>query len=257
MPPSARAATRCRSPPRSRPSADARAPRRSRRRPAAAVRWCGATGSSRASQASMPRASQPCSQRLLAEPALGASGSPVTGGALAGYLMAVSVLSLEHQGVMAEIDEFFVLAARARARGRRRRCWTRWRSTRGAMAACGCSCSWGRQLAARAFYERRGFTRPRRLRAAATSRCADRAQRRFYRSAEASRRAQGSYCTHRHRGVPHAYECCRALHARGCSPWRALPARACGPPTSTTPRWRTPGARPRTSSAMHSTIRPR
>ena len=38
--------------------------------------------------------------------------------ALLGYLVAVSVLSLEHGGLMAEIDEFFVLPAGARA-GRR------------------------------------------------------------------------------------------------------------------------------------------
>ena len=34
-----------------------------------------------------------------------------SGDELCGYLIAVCVLSLEHQGLMAEIDEFFVVAA--------------------------------------------------------------------------------------------------------------------------------------------------
>jgi len=48
-------------------------------------------------------------QRLLAEPRLGAVWVAESDGRLVGYLIAVLVLSVEHQGLMAEIDEFFVL----------------------------------------------------------------------------------------------------------------------------------------------------
>ena len=55
-------------------------------------------------------------QRLLREPALGEIWVAAEGAALAGYLIATRVFSLEHQGMMAEIDEFFVLAE-GRSRG--------------------------------------------------------------------------------------------------------------------------------------------
>jgi GNAT superfamily N-acetyltransferase len=47
-------------------------------------------------------------QRLLREPALGEVWVAVADAGLAGYLVAMRVLSLEHQGLMAEVDEFFV-----------------------------------------------------------------------------------------------------------------------------------------------------
>ena len=48
-------------------------------------------------------------KRLLSAPALGAGWVAEEGGAAAGYLLAVYVFSLEHLGLTAEIDEFFVL----------------------------------------------------------------------------------------------------------------------------------------------------
>jgi GNAT superfamily N-acetyltransferase len=55
-------------------------------------------------------------QRLLSDPRLGQVWVADSGGRLTGYLIAVQVLSVEHQGLMAEIDEFFVLPEE-RARG--------------------------------------------------------------------------------------------------------------------------------------------
>jgi len=49
--------------------------------------------------------------RLLSAPALGAGWVAEAGGVAAGYLLAVYVFSLEHLGLTAEIDEFFVLPA--------------------------------------------------------------------------------------------------------------------------------------------------
>ena len=46
--------------------------------------------------------------RLLSEPGLGAGWIAVVEGVAVGYLLAVYVFSLEHLGVTAEIDEFFV-----------------------------------------------------------------------------------------------------------------------------------------------------
>jgi GNAT superfamily N-acetyltransferase len=47
--------------------------------------------------------------RLLSAPGLGTGWIAVVEGAAVGYLLAVYVFSLEHLGVTAEIDEFFVL----------------------------------------------------------------------------------------------------------------------------------------------------
>ena len=55
-------------------------------------------------------------KRLLAEPQRGAIWVAESEAHLVGYLIAVFVLSVEHQGLMAEIDEFFVLPE-ARSRG--------------------------------------------------------------------------------------------------------------------------------------------
>ncbi|HEY8053035.1 MAG TPA: GNAT family N-acetyltransferase [Steroidobacteraceae bacterium] len=48
-------------------------------------------------------------RQLLGTPALGAAWVAESHGRLLGYAIVVQVLSLEHQGTMAEIDEFFVL----------------------------------------------------------------------------------------------------------------------------------------------------
>ena len=96
-------------------------------------------------------------QRLCAEASLGSAWVAEVGGEPVGYLIAVSVLSLEHQGVMAEIDEFFV-APEARGRGAGAALLE---SLEGTLAAEGCvrlQLQLGNDNhAARAFYERRGF----------------------------------------------------------------------------------------------------
>jgi GNAT superfamily N-acetyltransferase len=48
-------------------------------------------------------------ERLFADPRLGAAWIAEVNGKPAGYLLAVYVFSLEHLGLTAEIDEFFVL----------------------------------------------------------------------------------------------------------------------------------------------------
>ena len=48
-------------------------------------------------------------RRLLSEPCLGAGWIAESGGRTVGYLLAVYVFSLEHRGLTAEIDEFYVL----------------------------------------------------------------------------------------------------------------------------------------------------
>jgi GNAT superfamily N-acetyltransferase len=48
-------------------------------------------------------------KQLFADPALGTVWVAESGARLAGYLIAVRVLSVEHQGTMGEIDEFFVV----------------------------------------------------------------------------------------------------------------------------------------------------
>lgn len=50
-------------------------------------------------------------RRMLSEPRLGAAWLAESGGRTIGYLLAVYVFSLEHGGMTAEIDEFFVLAS--------------------------------------------------------------------------------------------------------------------------------------------------
>ncbi|MDX2206508.1 MAG: GNAT family N-acetyltransferase [Gemmatimonadales bacterium] len=54
--------------------------------------------------------------RLLSDPRLGAGWISSGDGVATGYLIAVYVFSLEHMGVTAEIDEFFVLPSQ-RGRG--------------------------------------------------------------------------------------------------------------------------------------------
>jgi len=96
-------------------------------------------------------------QRLLATPALGAAWVAAAGGSLAGYLIAVYVLSIEHQGLTAEIDEFFVLP-QARTRGIGAQLLA---AAERALAARGCvrlqlQLAVG-NAAARSFYARRGY----------------------------------------------------------------------------------------------------
>ncbi len=95
--------------------------------------------------------------RLVREPALGSAWVAESSGELIGYLVAVSVLSLEHQGVMAEIDEFFV-ESHARGQGAGAALLEKLEA---ALAAEGCvrlQLQLGNgNRAARAFYERRGF----------------------------------------------------------------------------------------------------
>jgi GNAT superfamily N-acetyltransferase len=54
--------------------------------------------------------------RLCDEPALGGGWLALSRGEIVGYLLAVYVFSLEHLGLTAEIDEFFVLPS-ARGKG--------------------------------------------------------------------------------------------------------------------------------------------
>lgn len=55
-------------------------------------------------------------ERLLSEPRLGGGWIAIANGIAVGYLLAVYVFSLEHLGITAEIDEFFVAPAQ-RGRG--------------------------------------------------------------------------------------------------------------------------------------------
>jgi GNAT superfamily N-acetyltransferase len=96
-------------------------------------------------------------QQLLSEPRLGAAWVAEADGHLTGYLIAVTLLSLEHGGVMAEIDELFVLPE-ARARGVGTQLLA---AAEAALAARGCA-RLQLQLgvgnaAARDFYQHRGY----------------------------------------------------------------------------------------------------
>ncbi len=97
-------------------------------------------------------------QRLLTEPGLGAGWIATEGGTPTGYLLAVYVFSLEHDGLTAEIDEFYI---RPEFRGTG--------VGHALLAATEAECARARctnislQLArgndaARAFYHRHGFT---------------------------------------------------------------------------------------------------
>jgi GNAT superfamily N-acetyltransferase len=96
-------------------------------------------------------------QQLLANPAAGAIWVAQAQGALCGYLIVVLVMSVEHQGLMGEIDEFFVLPA-ARSRGTGGQLLA---AAEQALARRGCV-RLQLQLAAanshaRVFYQRRGY----------------------------------------------------------------------------------------------------
>ena len=96
-------------------------------------------------------------QRLLAEPRLGAGWIAADRGRALGYLLAVYVFSLEHGGLTAEIDEFFVLPS-ARGAGIGERLLS---TAEADFKAAGCT-NVALQLglgndAARKFYFRRGY----------------------------------------------------------------------------------------------------
>jgi GNAT superfamily N-acetyltransferase len=96
-------------------------------------------------------------KRLIATPHLGAAWVAEAEGRLTGYLIAVTVFSLEHGGLMAEIDELYVLPE-ARSRGVGARLLA---TAEAALAAEGCvrlQLQLGAaNAAARGFYERRGY----------------------------------------------------------------------------------------------------
>ena len=96
-------------------------------------------------------------KQLIAGPQLGAAWVAEDAGRLTGYLVAVTVLSLEHGGLMAEIDELFVLPE-ARSHGVGARLLA---AAEAALAARGCvrvQLQLGvTNPAARSFYERRGY----------------------------------------------------------------------------------------------------
>jgi GNAT superfamily N-acetyltransferase len=96
-------------------------------------------------------------QRLLQERALGEIWVAAREDELCGYLIAVCVVSFEHQGLMAEIDEFFVVPQQ-RGTGVGAQLL---RAAEGSLAARGCV-RLQLQLnvanaGARQFYERRGY----------------------------------------------------------------------------------------------------
>lgn len=97
-------------------------------------------------------------KRLLTEPRLGAIWVADCDPQLVGYLVAVLVLSIEHGGVMAEIDEFFVLPEE-RGLGAGVKLLS---AAEAALAARGCvrlQLQLGvTNAAAREFYERRGYS---------------------------------------------------------------------------------------------------
>lgn len=97
-------------------------------------------------------------RQLLGTPALGAAWVAEVQAQLAGYVIAVRVLSLEHQGLIGEIDEFFVLPE-ARSLGVGTALLV---ALETALTASGCV-RLELQLGvanskARAFYQRQGFT---------------------------------------------------------------------------------------------------
>ena len=96
-------------------------------------------------------------RKLLITPALGVAWVAEAQAQLLGYAIGVQVLSLEHQGLIGEIDEFFVLPE-ARSRGVGTALLA---ALEGALAGSGCV-RLELQLGvanrkARAFYQRQGF----------------------------------------------------------------------------------------------------
>jgi GNAT superfamily N-acetyltransferase len=97
-------------------------------------------------------------KQLLADPRLGAAWVADDHGQLRGYLIAVQVLSLEHGGLMAEVDELFVLP-QARGHGLGAQLLAAAEVALGARGCVRLQLQLGvANEAARAFYARLGFT---------------------------------------------------------------------------------------------------
>jgi GNAT superfamily N-acetyltransferase len=95
---------------------------------------------------------------LIASQALGAVWVAESAGTLTGYLIVVWVLSFEHQGLMAEIDELFVShSARSQGTGAglvaAAESWLKRRGAVRLQLQLGTA-----NLGAREFYQRRGYT---------------------------------------------------------------------------------------------------
>jgi len=96
-------------------------------------------------------------RHLLEEPARGACWVAETGGALQGYLLAVFMFSLEHGGLMAEIDEIFVSPeARSQGMGAALLAWAERDMTHRGLVRLQLQLGVGNHRA-REFYERHGF----------------------------------------------------------------------------------------------------
>lgn len=97
-------------------------------------------------------------KRLFAKPRLGAAWLAEANGVPAGYLLAVYVFSLEHLGLTAEIDEFFVLPS-GRGRGAGSQLLQAAEAEFARMKCTNVSLQLGRgNDAAREFYRRHGYS---------------------------------------------------------------------------------------------------
>lgn len=97
-------------------------------------------------------------KQLLADPRLGGVWVAQDRGQLRGYLIAVLVMSLEHGGLMAEVDELFVLPE-ARRHGLGAQLLTAAEAALGARGCVRLQLQLGvANEAARAFYARNGYT---------------------------------------------------------------------------------------------------
>lgn len=96
-------------------------------------------------------------KRLLADSQLGAIWVAESGDTLTGYLIVVLVASVEHQGIMGEIDEFFVLPElRSQGLGARLLAAAEAALTRRGCVRLQLQLALG-NAAARGFYRRRGY----------------------------------------------------------------------------------------------------
>ncbi|MGE0032086.1 MAG: N-acetyltransferase family protein [Steroidobacteraceae bacterium] len=97
-------------------------------------------------------------KRLFADPRLGSGWLAHVNGKPAGYLLAVYVFSLEHLGLTAEIDEFFVLPS-CRGHGAGSQLLQAAEAEFARMKCTNVSLQLGRgNDAARAFYRERGYS---------------------------------------------------------------------------------------------------
>jgi GNAT superfamily N-acetyltransferase len=101
---------------------------------------------------------EPLLRQLLATPALGAAWVAEAQARLVGYAIVVKVLSLEHQGLIGEIDEFFVMPE-ARSLGAGAALLTALQTQLAAQGCIRLELQLGvANSKARAFYQRHGFT---------------------------------------------------------------------------------------------------